>query len=38
MARLSPEEAARVNKMSSDERRAFFQQLRERRQQQMQNQ
>ena len=38
MARLPPEEAARVNKMSQDERRAFFQQLRERRQQQMQNQ
>lgn len=34
MSRLSPEEAARVNKMSGDERRAFFQQLRERRQQQ----
>ena len=38
MARLPPEEAARVNKMAPDERRAFFQQLRERRQQQMQNQ
>jgi membrane fusion protein, multidrug efflux system len=36
MARLPPEEAARVNKMSPDERRAFFQQMRERRQQQMQ--
>lgn len=34
MARLSPEEAARVNKMTQDERRAFFQQMRERRQQQ----
>ena len=38
MSRLPPEEAARVNKMTQDERRAFFQQLRERRQQQMQNQ
>ena len=36
MARLPPEEAARVDKMSPDERRAFFQQLRERRQQQRQ--
>jgi membrane fusion protein, multidrug efflux system len=36
MGRLPPEEAARVNKMSPDERRAFFQQMRERRQQQMQ--
>lgn len=34
MERLPPEEAARVNKMSADERRAFFQQMRERRQQQ----
>jgi multidrug efflux system membrane fusion protein len=34
MSRLPPEEAARVNKMSPDERRAFFQQMRERRQQQ----
>ncbi len=34
MSRLPPEEAARVNKMTADERRAFFQQLRERRQQQ----
>ncbi len=34
MSRLPPEEAARVNKMTGDERRAFFQQLRERRQQQ----
>ena len=38
MARLPPEEAARVNKMTPDERRAFFQQLRERRQQQQQTQ
>ena len=38
MGRLPPEEAARVNKMTPDERRAFFQQLRERRQQQQQNQ
>ena len=36
MARLPPEEAARVNKMAPEERRAFFQQLRERRQQQNQ--
>ena len=34
MGRLPPEEAARVNKMTPDERRAFFQQMRERRQQQ----
>ncbi len=38
MARLPPEEAARVNKMTPDERRALFQQMRERRQQQQQNQ
>ena len=36
MSRLPPEEAARVNKMSPDERRAFMQQMRERRQQQNQ--
>ena len=34
MSRLPPDEAARVNKMTQDERRAFFQQMRERRQQQ----
>jgi membrane fusion protein, multidrug efflux system len=34
MSRLPPEEAAKVNKMTQDERRAFFQQMRERRQQQ----
>ncbi len=34
MSRLPPEEAARVNKMTPDERRAFMQQMRERRQQQ----
>lgn len=34
MRRLPPEEAAKVNKMSPDERRVFFQQMRERRQQQ----
>jgi membrane fusion protein, multidrug efflux system len=34
VSRLPPEEAARVNKMTQDERRAFFQQMRERRQQQ----
>ena len=38
MSRLPPEEAARVNKMTADERRAYFQQMRERRQQQQQNQ
>ena len=34
ISRLPPDEAARVNKMTQDERRAFFQQMRERRQQQ----
>ena len=34
MSRLPPEEAARVNTMSPEERRAFFQQMREKRQQQ----
>ena len=34
MSRLPPEEAAKVNKMSPEERRALFQQMRERRQQQ----
>ena len=38
MSRLPPDEVARVNKMSPDERRAFFQQMRERRQQQQPNQ
>ena len=38
MSRLPPEEAARVNRMTADERRAYFQQMRERRQQQQQNQ
>ena len=38
MSRLPPEEAVKVNKMSPDERRAYFQQMRERRQQQQQNQ
>jgi multidrug efflux system membrane fusion protein len=33
MSRLPPDEAARVNKMTPEERRAFFQQMRERRQQ-----
>ncbi len=36
MSRLPTDEAARVNKMTQDERRAFFQQMRERRQQQSQ--
>ena len=34
MSRLQPDEATKVNKMSPEERRAFFQQMREKRQQQ----